>query len=129
MSKDPATKAQVVQMLAQSGLVNQDYLTQVLEVPDVDTTYSYMQNRWNAVQTTIDQCIFGGKFEIPPFVDLLLLSKEIVNTQLFLFNANPVKNIEDINSLTKLFQLAYEKNEEYAKLLQQPSVPTESVQA
>jgi hypothetical protein len=128
ISKDPATKAQVIQMLASSGLVNQDYLTQVLEIPDLDMTYSYMQNRWIAVQTCLDRCIFEDIYEIPPFVDLLLLSKEIVNTQAMLFNADPEKNIDSINKLTKLFQLAYKMNERYASLLRAPQQPEAEVQ-
>jgi hypothetical protein len=126
MSKDPATKAQVVQMYVQSGLVPQEMIAQLLEVPDLDTTYSYMQNSWNAVQTVIDQCLFQDIYDIPPFVNFLLLSKEIINTQLLLFSAGPVVNIDNINKLTKLFQVVYEKNEKYAKMLQ-PEVPTQEV--
>lgn len=120
MSKDPATKAQVVQMYVQSGLVPQEMIAQLLEVPDLDTTYSYMQNSWNAVQTVIDQCLFQDIYDIPPFVNFLLLSKEIINTQLLLFTAGPVANIDNINKLTKLFQVVYEKNEKYAGLLMKP---------
>jgi hypothetical protein len=126
MSKDPATKAQVIQLYIQSGLVPQEMIAQLLEVPDLDTTYSYMQNSWNAVQTVIDQCLFSDIYDVPPFVNFLLLSKEIINTQLLLFSAGPVVNIDNINKLTKLFQVVYEKNEKYAKMLQ-PEVPTQEV--
>lgn len=124
ISKDPATKAQVVQMYVQTGLVPQEMIAQLLEVPDLDTTYSYMQNSWNAVQTVIDQCLFQDIYDIPPFVNFLLLSKEIINTQLLLFSAGPIVNIDNINKLTKLFQVVYEKNEKYAQMLQ-PEVPAQ----
>lgn len=127
ISKDPVTKATVIQMYVQSGLVPQEMIAQLLEVPDLDTSYSYMQNSWNAVQTVIDNCLFADKFEVPPFVNFLLLSKEILNTQLLLFSAGPEKNIEDINKLTKLFQVVYKTNEQYASLLQPPAPAEEEV--
>lgn len=126
MSKDPAMKSQVIQLYIQSGLVPQEMIAQLLEIPDLDTTYSVMQNSWNCVQTVIDRCLFENKFEIPPFVNLLTLSKEILNTQMLLFVAGPEKNIDDINKLTKLFQLAYKMNEQFAQVLTPPQpVPTE----
>lgn len=123
VSKDPATKSQVIQMYIQSGLVPQEMLAQLLEVPDLDTTYSVMQNSWNSIQTVIDRCIFEDKFEVPPFANFLLLSKEIVNTQMMLFTADPEKNLEDINKLTKLFSLVYKANEKYAGLLEGGQAP------
>lgn len=123
VSKDPATKAQVIQMYIQSGLVPQEMIAQLLEVPDLDTTYSVMQNSWNSIQTVIDRCIFEDKFEIPPFANFLLLSKEIVNTQMMLFTADPEKNLEDINKLTKLFSLVYKANEKYASMLESGQAP------
>jgi hypothetical protein len=126
ISKDPATKAQVIQMYIQSGLVPQEMISQLLEVPDLDTTYSVMQNSWNSVQTVIDRCLFEDVYEIPPFVNFLLLSKEIVNTQMLLFVADPEKNIGDINKLTKLFSLVYKTNEKYASMLTQPPAQEET---
>lgn len=116
ISKDPATKAQLIQMYINTGLVPPNRIAQLLEQPDLDTTYNVMSNHFDAVCTVIDRCLFEDSFEIPPFVSYLELAKEILNMQLLLFNANPVGNIEDINKLSKLFQIAYESNEQMAAI-------------
>lgn len=116
ISKDPATKAQLIQMYINTGLVPPNRIAQLLEQPDLDTTYNVMSNHFDAVCTVIDRCLFEDCFEIPPFVSYLELAKEILNMQLLLFNADPVGNIEDINKLSKLFQLAYESNEQMAAM-------------
>lgn len=127
VSKDPAAKSQLIQLYIQSGLVPQEMISQLLEIPDLDTTYSYMSNHWSAVQTVIDRCIFNDDFEIPPFVSYLAVAKEILNVQLLLFTADPEKNLETINKLSKLFSICYESNERMAAMMnpQQPEEPVD----
>lgn len=108
LSKDPSTKFQVIQMYAQSSLIPREMITKLLDIPDMDMAYSYMNNQWDAVQTVIDRCIYEGKYEVPPFVSYPLLQKEILNTQLLLFNAGYDRNAADIARLTTLFQVTFD---------------------
>lgn len=117
VSKDPAAKQQLIQMYIQSGLVPQELIGSLLNIPDLDLTYSYMTNHFDAVQTVIDRCLFEDVFEIPPFVSYMALAKEILNIQLLLYGADPEGNIGECNKLSKLFQICYESNEQMAAMM------------
>lgn len=105
ISKDPSTKLQFLQTLAQSGIIPVNTIGKYLEMPDLERGYSVINNSWNAVQTVIERCIDQNIFEVPSFVPYSLLEQEILNTQLSLYTADPINNADDINKLSKLFQV------------------------
>lgn len=126
LSKDPSTKLQILQSLAQSGIIPASTIGKYLEIPDLEKGYSLVNNTWEAVQTVIERCIDEDIYEIPSFVPYSLLMKEITNTQLSLYTADPNNNVGDILKLGKLFEVALnasnKMNEYIAANTPQPEV-------
>lgn len=106
LSKDPSTKLQQLQMLAQSGIIPPTRIAQFMELPDIQSGYSLSNNAINAVLTTINDCIEKDVFDVPDFIPFQMLKEEIINTQLSLKAAASEynNNIADIQKLTKLYE-------------------------
>lgn len=113
LSKDPATKLQQLQMLAQAGVLPQSRISQFLEIPDLQGGYSLSNNAINAVMTVIDDCLDNNNFEIPEYIPYQILLEEIINTQLSLRAANAQGNKEDIDKLTRLYEIAEEEAQKW----------------
>ena len=106
LSKDPSTKLQQLQMLAQTGIIPQTRIAQFMELPDIQSGYSLSNNAINAVLTCINDCIEKDIYEVPDFIPFLMLKEEIINTQLSLKAAasDENDNTKDIEKLTKLYE-------------------------
>ena len=106
LSKDPSTKLQQLQMLAQTGIIPQTRIAQFMELPDIQSGYSLSNNAINAVLTCINDCIEKDIFDVPDFIPFLMLKEEIINTQLSLKAAASAENdnSKDIAKLTKLYE-------------------------
>jgi len=106
LSKDPSTKLQQLQMLAQTGIIPVTRIAQFMELPDIQSGYSLSNNAINAVLTCINDCIEKDVFEVPDFIPFTMLKEEIINTQLSLKAAASEHNdnVEDIQKLTKLYE-------------------------
>ena len=106
LSKDPSTKLQQLQMLAQTGIIPQTRIAQFMELPDIQSGYSLSNNAINAVLTCINDCIEKDVFEVPDYIPFTMLKEEIINTQLSLKAAASEHNdnLEDIAKLTKLYE-------------------------
>ena len=106
LSKDPSTKLQQLQMLAQTGIIPQTRIAQFMELPDIQSGYSLSNNAINAVLTCINDCIEKNVFEVPDYIPFTMLKEEIINTQLSLKAAASEHNdnLEDIAKLTKLYE-------------------------
>jgi hypothetical protein len=106
LSKDPSTKLQQLQMLAQTGIIPTTRIAQFMELPDIQSGYSLSNNAINAVLTCINDCIEKNVFEVPDFIPFTMLKEEIINTQLSLKAAASEHNdnLEDIAKLTKLYE-------------------------
>lgn len=104
LSKDPSTKMQQLNMLAQMGVIPQARIAQFMELPDLEGGYSLSNNAINAVLSVIRDCIENDNFEVPDYVPFDMLQTEIINTQLSLRAANYEANKEDIEKLNKLYE-------------------------
>ena len=106
LSKDPSTKLQQLQMLAQTGIIPQTRIAQFMELPDIQSGYSLSNNAINAVLTCINDCIEKDVFDVPDYIPFLMLKEEIINTQLSLKAAASPENDNsiDIAKLTKLYE-------------------------
>lgn len=113
LSKDPSTKLEQLQMLAQAGVLPASRISQFLEIPDLQGGYSLSNNAINAVMTVIDDCLERDIFDIPEYIPFTILQEEIINTQLSLKAADTVKNKGDIDKLTKLYEISKAKGEEW----------------
>ena len=106
LSKDPSTKLQQLQMLAQTGIIPQTRIAQFMELPAIQSGYSLSNNAINAVLTCINDCIEKNIFEVPDYIPFTMLKEEIINTQLSLKAAASEHNdnMDDIAKLTKLYE-------------------------
>lgn len=113
LSKDPQTRAQQVLMLVQMGVIPQNRIAALMEIPDTVQGYSIANNSIEAVMNVIDECIEDNNFEVPDFIPTDMLMQEILNTCLSLSSSNQDgRNQEDIDKLTQLYQLCAMKNNE-----------------
>ena len=115
LSKDPSTKLQQLQMLAQTGIIPQTRIAQFMELPDIQSGYSLSNNAINAVLTCINDCIEKDNFNVPDYIPFLMLKEEIINTQLSLKAAASAENDnqEDIAKLTKLYEAVETKEADW----------------
>ena len=106
LSKDPSTKLQQLQMLAQTGIIPTTRIAQFMELPDIQSGYSLSNNAINAVLTCINDCIEKDKFTVPDYIPFQMLKEEIINTQLSLkaASSDTNDNQKDIDKLTKLYE-------------------------
>lgn len=113
LSKDPQTRAQQILMLVQMGVIPQNRIAALMEIPDTVQGYSIANNSIEAVMNVIDECIEDNNFEVPDFIPTDMLMQEILNTCLSLSSSNQDgRNQEDIDKLTQLYQLCAMKNNE-----------------
>lgn len=113
LSKDPQTRAQQVMMLVQLGVIPQNRIASLMEIPDTVQGYSIANNSIEAVMNVIDECIENNNFEVPDFIPTDMLMQEILNTCLSLSSANKDgRNQGDIDKLMQLYQLCAMKNNE-----------------
>ena len=128
LSKDPSTKLQQLQMLAQTGIIPQTRIAQFMELPDIQSGYSLSNNAINAVLTCINDCIEKDIFEVPDYIPFLMLKEEIINTQLSLKSAASAENDnrKDIEKLTRLYEAVEEKEAEWQSNQPQPAEPQQT---
>lgn len=119
LSKDPATKLQQLQVLAQSGVIPPERIAQLMEIPDLECGYSMANNSINAVMSVIDDCIMKDIYEVPDYVSAELLKKEILNTCLSLRASDYEKNIGDIAKLVQLYQNIIDKDNDAQETMAQ----------
>lgn len=110
LSKDPSQKLQQLQALYAAGLIPQQRIAQLMDLPDLQLGYSISNNSINAVLAVIDDCLENDNFDIPDYIPASMLQEEIMNTCLSLKAANNIKNVADIQKLMKLYQLSVMKN-------------------
>ncbi|VVB60772.1 Uncharacterised protein [uncultured archaeon] len=113
LSKDPSTKLQQLQALAQAGVIPSSHIAQFMEIPDINRGYSMSNNAINAVLSVIDDCINNDSFEVPEYIPFTMLKEEIINTQLSLRASNYQRNKDDIEKLTKLYEIVEDKEKGY----------------
>lgn len=122
LSKDPSTKLQQLQQLAQVGVIPQERIAQFMELPDLEGGYSLSNNAINAVLSVIRDCIESDNYDVPDYIPIPMLKTEIINTQLSLRAANFIRNQEDIEKLNQLYNTV-------VQMEQQMNQPTPEEQA
>lgn len=128
LSKDPATKLQQLQVLAQAGVISPTRISQLLEIPDLESGYSFANNSINAVMAVIDDCVMNDNYIIADYIPLDLLKDETINTMLSLRASDYKKNKEDIAKLESLYQIIIDKLAD-AQQVQQETVAQQTEKA
>lgn len=112
LSKDPSTKLQQLQQLAQVGVIPRERIAQFMELPDLEGGYSLSNNAINAVLSVIRDCIESDSYDVPDYIPIPMLKTEIINTQLSLRAANFTRNQKDIEKLNKLYNVVVKMEQE-----------------
>jgi hypothetical protein len=112
LSKDPEKRSQEVLLLVQMGVIPQNRIATLMELPDVTSGYSLANLSLEASQEVIDNCLINNDFDVPDFVPTDMLMGEIINTCLTLFKANKDANKGDIDKLLQLYKICAMKNNE-----------------
>lgn len=128
LSKDPATKLQQLQVLAQAGVISQTRIAQLLQIPDLESGYSFANNSLTVVLSIIDDCVMKDIYAIPDYVPLDLLLEECINTMMSLRAAGADKNQEDIDKLTILYQNILDKMENADEVSQEMAQQSQQIQ-
>ena len=111
LSKDPSTKLQQLQALYAAGLIPQERIAQLMDLPDLQLGQVLQNNALNAILTVIDDCIENDVYDVPDYIPTQQLLKEIANTQLSLKAASTDNdNDEDIQKLYKLMEIVSRKD-------------------
>lgn len=114
LSKDPSVKLQQLESLVQNGIIPQNRVAQLMELPDIQTGYNLANNAVNAVYTVINDCLEKNNYSVPSYVPFTLLKEEIINTQLSLKASNREANLKDIEKLQMLYETVEKLEMEYS---------------
>ena len=128
LSKDPATKLQQLQVLAQAGVISQTRIAQLLEIPDLESGYSFANNSLTVVLAVIDDCVMKDEYAIPDYVPLDLLLEECINTMMSLRATGNEENYKDIEKLTILYQNILDKMENADEVSKEIAERTQEIQ-
>lgn len=128
LSKDPATKLQQLQVLAQAGVISQTRIAQLLEIPDLESGYSFANNSLTVVLAVIDDCVMKDEYAIPDYVPLDLLLEETINTMMSLRATGNEENYKDIEKLTILYQNILDKMENADEVSREISTKAQDLQ-
>ena len=112
LSKDPSTKLQQLQMLAQAGVISPSRISEFLEIPDLQQGYSLANNAVNAAMIVIQRAIDLEDYDVPPYIPYMLLREEIINTQLSLTAAGYEQNMVALERCQKLYEAIDEIEEQ-----------------
>lgn len=124
LSKDPSTKLQQLQQLAQVGVIPRERIAQFMELPDLEGGYSLSNNAINAVLSVIRDCIESDNYDVPDYIPIPMLKTEIINTQLSLRAANFTRNQKDIEKLNQLYNVVVQMEQE----MNQPTPEEQAMQ-
>lgn len=127
LSKDPSTKLQQLQSLAQAGIIPQSHIAKYLELPDIESAYNITTNALNAVMSLIKETIEGNEVPvIPPYIPIPTLKEECLNMMLSLRGANYEQNKADIDKLMLLYNAIQDTSE---AMRPEEEVPSEGAPA
>ena len=106
LSKDPSTKLQQLQTLAQAGIIPATQIASLLELPDIQRGYNVANNAYSATMTLIDQVIYEDKYEVVDYVPFEMVKEQIINMELSLRSASTDgSNDDDIKKLQKYYEM------------------------
>lgn len=129
LSKDPSTKLQQLQALAQAGVIPSTMIARYMEVPDLESGYSLATNANDAVDSVIESCLEDNNFDIPDYIPFTMLKEQIINLQLLLRSTNYKKNKDDLDKLSQLYEIAEDKEQEWQATMDQANAELQAKQA
>ena len=112
LSKDPSTRMAQIDNLEAKGYINKSQAMSYYNIPDTDAAYNYANNSYNACQEIINEALSEEDYNIPDYVPIDMLQKEIVNTMLSLRAVQNEANLGAIEKLKLLYRECCDINNE-----------------
>lgn len=104
-SKDPNQKLQQLLQMSQAGMIQQNRIASLIELPDLNNSFTMATAATDAVDQCIENALDNDIYEIPRYISYQLLEQEIATVQNMLFAASGQEiYLERINKLDTLLQ-------------------------
>ena len=107
LSKDPAERAKQIIQMSQIGLITPSKAAELMDMPDLTDAYSDAEAMEMAVAAAINNAVEYDLYDVPEYVSLTSLAREITleQNQLFISMAAGKNNDEVAESLRRLNKL------------------------
>ena len=107
LSKDPAERAKQIIQMSQIGLINPSKAAELMDMPDLTDAYSDAECMEMAVAAVVNNAVEYDLYDVPDYVSLTSLAKEISleQNQLFISMSAGKDNSEVAESLRRLNKL------------------------
>ena len=131
LSKDPAERAKQIIQMSQIGLITPSKAAELMDMPDLTDAYSDAEAREMAVAAVINNAVEYDLYDVPEYVSLTSLAREISleQNQLFISMAAGKNNDEVAESLRRLNKLDVIVADKMVQLGMIDMTPTENKEA
>lgn len=131
LSKDPAERAKQIIQMSQIGLINPSKAAELMDMPDLTDAYTDAEAMEMAVAAVINNAVEYDLYDVPEYVSLTSLAREISleQNQLFISMAAGKDNSEVAESLRRLNELDAIVADKMVQLGIIDMTPTENTEA
>ena len=107
LSKDPAERAKQIIQMSQIGLINPSKAAELMDMPDLTDAYTDAEAMEMAVAAVINNAVEYDLYDVPEYISLTSLAREITleQNQLFISMSAGKDNSEVAESLRRLNEL------------------------
>ena len=131
LSKDPAERAKQIIQMSQIGLINPSKAAELMDMPDLTDAYTDAESAEMAVAAVINNAVEYDLYDVPDYISLTSLAREITleQNQLFISMSAGKDNSEVAESLRRLNKLDVIVADKMVQLGMIDMTPTENTEA
>lgn len=131
LSKDPAERAKQIIQMSQIGLITPSKAAELMDMPDLTDAYTDAESAEMAVAAVINNAVEYDLYDVPDYISLASLSREITleQNQLFISMSAGKDNSEVAESLRRLNKLDVIVADKMVQLGMIDMTPTENTEA
>lgn len=131
LSKDPAERAKQIIQMSQIGLINPSKAAELMDMPDLTDAYTDAESAEMAVAAVINNAVEYDLYDVPDYISLTSLAREITleQNQLFISMSAGKDNSEVAESLRRLNKLDAIVADKMVQLGMIDMTPTENTEA
>lgn len=131
LSKDPAERAKQIIQMSQIGLITPSKAAELMDMPDLTDAYTDAESAEMAVAAVINNAVEYDLYDVPDYVSLTSLAREITleQNQLFISMSAGKDNSEVAESLKRLNKLDAIVADKMVQLGMIDMTPTENTEA
>lgn len=131
LSKDPAERAKQIIQMSQIGLITPSKAAELMDMPDLTDAYSDAESAEMAVAAVINNAVEYDLYDVPDYVSLTSLAREITleQNQMFISMSAGKDNSEVAESLRRLNKLDVIVADKMVQLGMIDMTPTENTEA